>query len=397
MPQTAPTVAPPVATPSLPQREPRSWQQGLVESFGPGCLAGIRFGDWVKLLAENGLHVSPSAWGKSLHLTLSSLVTSPLSRVESACYSRRIRATEVQDVVFILGSWRSGTTFLHNLMCQDTRYAAPDLYETMYPHTYCLSRWWWEPLLKLGLPNKRFMDNMEMNFREPAEDEMACGILSGKSNMLGWTFPRREAEYERFLSFQQASPDERRAFLDALEFFVKKVQMTRGRPLLLKSPNHTARVDLILERFPQAKFIHIRRHPYDVYRSFIHMARRVIPVWGLQTYDDNQVEQTVIRLYRELQGAYLAQREQIPAGQLAEVAYEDLAPHPEREIERLYSELNLPSFATMQPALRDYLEQQRSYQKNQHPFIPADIRRQLHSEWDFCFDRWQYEKDCSDL
>jgi hypothetical protein len=33
------------------------------------------------------------------------------------------------------------------------------------------------------------------------------------------------------------------------------------KPLLIKSPVHTARVRLLLKLFPKAKFIYIHRHP----------------------------------------------------------------------------------------------------------------------------------------
>lgn len=37
--------------------------------------------------------------------------------------------------------------------------------------------------------------------------------------------------------------------------------------LILKSPAHTARLKLLHEIFPKAKFIHISRNPYEVYQS----------------------------------------------------------------------------------------------------------------------------------
>ena len=37
--------------------------------------------------------------------------------------------------------------------------------------------------------------------------------------------------------------------------------------LILKSPAHTARVKILHELFPEAKFVHISRNPLEIYQS----------------------------------------------------------------------------------------------------------------------------------
>ncbi|TWT64516.1 sulfotransferase family protein [Rubinisphaera italica] len=369
----------------------------LTRGFGPGCLAGIRFGDWCKLMAANSFHVDFPYWGKACHITISSLCTSPFAWAENLVYGSSIKKTKVETPIFILGSWRSGTTHLHNLMCQDERYAAPDLFQTMYPSSYRLARWWWEPILSAVTPRKRFMDNVKMSLREPAEDEMALGILARASNSLSWVFPDNAARYDEHLSFENADEKDRDRFKQSLQFFVAKVQQTFNRPLILKSPNHTARIKLILELFPDAKFLHIRRHPYDVFRSFQHMASQVIPVWGLQEFEMNHLEEMVIETYRKLYQAYFDQKSLIPAGQFHEVAYEELTVNPIQELEQTYQTLQLPSFELARPKVEAYLEKTGDYRKNKHVEIPASTRKRIREEWQFCFDAWGYEQDLSEL
>ncbi len=380
-----------------PERKSIPLSTRLARGFGPGCLAGIRFGDWWKLLAANDFQVDFPYWGKACHITISSVCTTPLAWLEKYFYGPSISSTHVETPLFIIGSWRSGTTHLHNLMCQDERYSAPDLFETMYPHTFRLARIWWEPILAAMTPRKRFMDNVKMSLREPAEDEMALGILSQKSNSFSWVFPNNANRYDRHLSFEQATEADREKFKQALQFFVAKVQRAHGRPLILKSPNHTARIKLILELFPDARFLHIRRHPYDVFRSFAHMAQQVIPVWGLQRFNPALVEEMVIETYRDLYQAYFDQKDLIPEGQFHEVAYEDLTAQPLEELEKVYAGLRLGKFDEMQPRFESYLAETKGYRKNRHVEIPAETRRLVHREWDFCFDAWGYERDWTDV
>lgn len=48
------------------------------------------------------------------------------------------------------------------------------------------------------------------------------------------------------------------------------------KPLLIKSPVHTARIDLLVQLFPKARFIYLHRHPYEA-----RMRKRTPPVLRL--------------------------------------------------------------------------------------------------------------------
>ena len=367
-------------------------QNFLVQHFGPACLAGITCSDWVALLAENGLRVSPQYLGKAAFLSVSSLCTSACRLLEEAMYGQKLAAHRTADPVFILGSWRSGTTHLHNILSLDDRFVSPNLFQTMYPHSFLMSESWLRPLLDVMTPKKRFMDNMDMGLREPAEDEMALAILSLRSNMLSWTFPRNAARYDRFLDFRDAPDSDRQLWKLHLDRFVRKVTLRNGKQPLLKSPNHTARIRLILELYPNAKFIHLRRNPYDVYRSLVHMASQMIPVWGLQTYPTETISDMAIDMYRRLYAAYFEQVPFIPAGQFHEVAYEDLIRTPVPVLEQTYNALNLGDFELRRSAIEAYTAAKSGYQKNRHQDIPAAVCEQLHVQWRQSFEAWDYPR-----
>ncbi len=348
--------------------------------------------DWVQLLAENGFQVSPQYWGKAAFLTASSLCTSPCRMLEEALYAKSLSQHAVTAPVFILGSWRSGTTHLHNLLNLDDQFVSPNLYQTMYPHTFLISESWLRPLLDLMTPKKRFMDNMDMGLREPAEDEMALAILSLRSNMLSWTFPRNAARYDQFLDFGHVPAADRQLWKKHLDRFVRKVTLRNGKQPLLKSPNHTARIRLILELYPEAKFIHLRRNPYDVYRSLVHMASQVIPVWGLQTYLTETISDMAIEMYRRLYAAYFEQAPLIPAVQFHEIAYEDLIQAPVPVLEKTYQVLNLGDFELRRPTIEAYTAAKSGYQKNRHQDIPGNVCEKLHDQWRQSFEAWDYPR-----
>ena len=363
----------------------------FLKHFGPSCIAGISLTDWLILLAENGFRISPCYLGKLPFLSTSSVITTVSSAIEQAMYDSRLRALPVEDPIFILGCWRSGTTHLHNLLCLDERYGYSNMFQTMYPHTFLTCEWWARPLLDLLTPKKRFMDNMQQGLREPHEDEMALCIMTRKSNMLSWAFPRRAEYYDRYLSFNEASDRDRADWKRALDLFVRKLTLRTGRRLVLKSPNHTARIKLILELYPNAKFLHIKRNPYDVFKSMCHMAREVIAVWGLQYFPPENIPAMVVETYRNLYDSYLDQVGLIPAGNFYEVGYEELVQQPFQCLEQTYEQLSLGGFDDVRSKLEDYAAKNAGYQKNKHTDIPDDQRRILNTEWRRAFEAFGYE------
>ena len=107
-------------------------------SLSNNYLTGITFGKWCKLLAQNGFRVSPTYLHRAAAITVASLSNSALAGVENLRFGRQIAQTQItQAPVFILGHWRSGTTFLHELMAQDAdQFRTPNTYQVTNPYTF---------------------------------------------------------------------------------------------------------------------------------------------------------------------------------------------------------------------------------------------------------------------
>ena len=118
------------------------------------------------------------------------------------------------------------------------------------------------------VPQTRFgLDNVKMGCDVPYEDEFAIANMSGVSPYVTMVFPRRERNYDRFLTLVDASSEEVKQWKTALMTFLKKLTWKYNRPLVIQSPTHTCRIKLLLELFPDAKFVHIRRNPFHVFQS----------------------------------------------------------------------------------------------------------------------------------
>lgn len=371
--------------------EKMAWQNTFNAIFGPGLFAGVTAGDWFGLLRECRFGIAPRYVMRFLSITSASFPNSLNRKIEEWRYGREIAEQIVEPPLFILGHWRSGTTHLHGLLSRDERFAFPSFCQVLYPHSFLTTEAINSKFLSLLLPRTRFgIDNMRMASGMPYEDEFAIAIMSRISPYVTMAFPRRQQHYDRFLTFADASPDEIAAWKDTMIVFLQKLTWKYGRPLILKSPTHTCRIRLLLELFPDAKFVHIRRNPFHVYPSMKKMMSATNRFWSLQNRGCVDWNERIIQQYREMYDVYFDQRSLIRDGHLHELSFEDLEADPIGQVRAIYEALNLPDFETFEPNLRDYVATLSGYEKNVLPKLSADTCRRLTQEWKTCFDSWRY-------
>ena len=355
-------------------------------------LQGATFGDWWRLLRRNRFAVDAPYWPRAMHLTAASLANSASARLEERRYGRRIDAVRVRPPLFILGHYRSGTTHLHNLLALDPQFAYPTLLQAIYPHTFLTSGAALAPVMKSLMIRTRPQDNMSQDVASPAEDEFALCAATFLSPYVGWVFPRSAAVYDRYLTFRGVPDEDLVRWKSALVRFLKKLTLVSDRPLLLKSPPHTARVRLLLESFPEARFVHIHRHPYTVFQSTRHLWRAGPPVWQLQRPAERDIDERIIATYRTMYGAFFEERDLIPEGRFCEVAFEALEREPVQQIETIYRALGLSGFQSVRTSLEEYLGSVAGYRKNEYPGLTEPLRRSISWGCKRAFEEWHYDE-----
>ena len=110
---------------------------------------------------------------------------------------------------------------------------------------------------------------MELKVDLPQEEEFALANMMPYTYYNFWFFPKHMLEYcDRYLLFDNTTEHELKVFK---ETFLKLVKIslwnTHGSQFLSKNPPHTGRVKTLLEMFPNAKFIYLKRNPYTVFES----------------------------------------------------------------------------------------------------------------------------------
>ena len=361
---------------------------------------------WFPLLARNQFAISPGRIPRALELSVYSIINSALKTIQDLAFARRIGDAAIQDPpIFIVGHWRTGTTFLHELLTLDVRFTAPTTLECFVPGHFLVSGWL-APLLGFFVPAKRPMDNMLVGWDRPQEDEVALMNLGLGSPYETLAFPNHRPHRNEFLNMTELTDRQIDAWKVGLLRFLQSVNYSRIRQakrapvpprMILKSPPHTARLHILRQLFPQAHFIHVVRHPFDIFVSTVWLWRVLYQTQGLQKPDfgplpggspsiEDYVLETMDLLYRD----FFTQISMIPARHFCEVRYEDLIGSPIGEMSRIYSELNLGSVEPFRGKLDAYLCKIEGYKPNNFA-ITEEHRALVEQRWRWYMERYNYQ------
>jgi omega-hydroxy-beta-dihydromenaquinone-9 sulfotransferase len=361
-------------------------------SISHNYLAGLTAAGWYRLLRDNKFQVDWPYWHRAAFITVASLINSLSSNKEKRLYDSAVGRVKItQPPLFILGHWRSGTTLLHNLLAQDQdQFAYANTYQVVNPHTFLSTEEINGKLFAALVPKKRPMDNMELSFQTPQEDEFAPCLLTFRSLYLGISFPRREDFYSRYLAFRGVAREELEEWKAGFLWFLKKLTYKYRRALVLKSPPHTARIRILLDMFPNARFVHIHRDPYAVFQSSRHYFDTATWYTYLQRPKLKGMDERIVHRYTALYNAFFEDKALIPADQFHEVRFEDLEQDPFQQLRVLYEKLGLTGFQQLEPKLKAYVASLSNYRKNEFPELTPALRQMVAEHWGRSFDEWGY-------
>lgn len=319
-----------------------------------------------------------------------------MGMMEKLLYGGAVANTPIEHPpVFIIGHWRSGTTLLHNLMAHDTRFTYPNMYQVVCPKHFLFTERVGTALTEWALPKNRPMDNLPAGWKIPQEDEIALCVATLVSPYLMLTFSDDRSKYADYYELKNVRESERQQWKDFLTLFLKKLTYLNNKPVLLKSPTHTFRIPLLLEMFPQAKFIYIYRNPHAVFPSTLHLRSTLFEDNSLNAVQYESTEADSFFSYELLLKCYDRDRHLIPEGQLHEIRFEDLEGDPVGELEQIYRRLSLPGFDDLKAVIEPQLPALRRYKKNSYD-LDAGLKRRIYERVQLAFDRYGYDPDGAD-
>lgn len=350
---------------------------------------GMLLSVWLRLLFKNHLAINPLKYPLTFTVSCATVFNSLLRPIQNIIYGRRVAATVIKnEPIFIIGHWRSGTTLLHELLVLDERHAFPTTYECFAPNHFLISERFITKLRFL-LPEQRPMDNMATSWDRPQEDEFALFNMGAPSPYLTMAFPNRPPQDSQYLTLEGLSKGEIERWKSILLNFLRLVSFRNPKRMVLKSPPHTARVDVLLEMFPDARFVHIVRDPCAVYASTMKLWKTFYDVQALQVAHLRGLDEYVLGTFEQMYTKFEADREKIDPSRFFEVRYEDLVRDPHEQMRALYEKLDLRNFDAVEPKLNEYLKNTKDYKTNKFQIDPA-VRERVYQRWGPFMSKYGY-------
>jgi len=357
-------------------------------------ISGTNLINWFRLLRDNKFKISLRYLPRAIFVSFVTLLTAPFTVYEKLRYRNKIKQTEItKPPVFIIGHWRSGTTYLHTLLSKDQNFTYVTNMQAFMPSIFISGGKLFKPILKRILPKKRRMDNMELGVTEPQEEEYAMVNLSNMSLYHGMIFPRNLKYYSKYCSIDNLPSKTVKRWKKVFKRFLQKITLySGGKQLVLKNPSNTFRVKLLLEMFPNAKFIHLYRNPYDVFPSTLKLYDDMFPYFFMQEpFSEQESTDFIMNLYVEMFVKYFEEKDLVPEGNLIEVKYEDLVDDPMKGLHEIYQKLDLENFDNSRKNFQKHLDSIKNYKKNEHKLNDTIIQR-ISTKWKLTFDTWGYNR-----
>jgi len=309
---------------------------------------------------------------------------SVLYRISEAKYRRAAEALPLdQPPVFVIGHWRTGTTFLHDLFSVDPNLSYPTTYECFFPHHFLLTENTLANIMKVLLPKKR-----------PQEEEFGMLMLGAGTPYVTHAWPRFGPADTEYLDFKGLSEAERKKWADAYMWFYRRLALKHGgRPLVMKTPANAARLKLLTKLFPDARYIYLSRNPLKVFPSTVKLWRALYSVQGLHNppYLDRWLDDYVLDMFARLTEDYEEDRHLIPPDRLIELRYEDLIKDPIAILRDIYARLDIGDFAAAEEPMQAYLNTQKEHRVSEYE-MPPKLKRKIVERLAPYIDRFGYRE-----
>lgn len=285
------------------------------------------------------------------------------------------RDAEIERPIYIVANPRSGTTFLHRLMCLDHQFFYLKLFHTLFPAVSLFkiidaasdTDSVFSRLLETGIDafEDRFFGAWEdihpLGFDRAEEDE-GLFVLTLLSPGLYLLFPEI-SKLPRPSAVDDLSGETRRRVMDFYESCLKRVKFVEGRhkTFLGKTVLVPGRFQSLLDRFPRARFVQLVRHPYKTVPSFVSMFRLPWRSFAPEIEDRSPQTRQLADLAIDYYRRSFEARKRVDDDHMMTVRFDNLVAEPKKHIERIYDWLDYDITPSFEYNLDAELRSRREY------------------------------------
>ena len=314
----------------------------------------------------------------------------------------------IEKPLFILGNLRSGSTFLHRLLSRDsetfTSLTTWDIYLTPSVTQKKITQFVAHIDNKLGGYLHRALHAFDratlgkikihqISFFQPEEDEnIHLHIWDGY--FVTFLFPFMD-EFPNYQHFDEAlSPEHKRRIMTFYKSMLQRHMYATGKKYFVaKNPASSAKIETLMEFFPDARIIYLARNPLDMLPStvsWINYARRQFTdpkeKW---LYRDEIVDMTQYWYRHPLQ--YLDSH---PSPRHLILNYDDLIQRPEAVLRSFYEQFGYPDQPGLEIIVDEAVKETLTFNSD-HVYSYEEMgftRQQIVEFYPEIFERFGFDK-----
>jgi len=288
----------------------------------------------------------------------------------------------IEQPIFIVGNFRSGTTLLHRLLAKDPRFTAMKAWEIYIAPSIIqrkLIHWLMKANRLIGNPIQKFIDWFEKSLKnysymhrtglnEVEEDSHLFFHIWSTYDLIAF-FPFPELIHN-YIYYDEDMTEEQKKwdmtyYAEALK---RHVYANNGKRYISKSPSFSPKVKTLHHQFPDAKFINIVRSPLRVIPSSVSMFSNH---WQTYGEPEEQYPKPGLDVMQEQTKHWYLYPHQylknLPPDQYVIVRYQDLVQNPKETVENIYSRFGLDITDEFQQILTIESEKSKTF-KSSHEY-----------------------------
>lgn len=255
-----------------------------------------------------------------------------------------------------------------------------------------MSKWIFKTFMSWKIPETRPADNVKLSPDFPQEEEFALANMTDASFYHFFYFPsKNDLLYEKYVRFNNMDKSAINSFQYKYKELLCKASINSGKErVIIKNPVNTGKIKMLLEMYPDAKFIHIYRNPVITYLSTLKFFSALLPTTALEKYTDKLIKEKIVTNYINFMKDFLESRQLIPEKNLYEIQFEEFDQDNHGHMKEIYDQMELETWEDAEPYFNSYISKQKHYKKNIHKIKKEELDTII-KEWDFALKEFGYK------
>jgi len=286
-----------------------------------------------------------------------------------------ISEVPIRNPLFVIGLPRSGTTFLHRLLSQKVGARIPLHWELWQPapppqrETYQHDPRIDQIKAFIQQLQRWFPSVFKAHYFDPTAPEECYLLFQNTFCCFGNTFFFNIPSYQNWL--YQAD------MLPVYQYYKLQLQILSwrcpGEPWILKHQDHLLSLDVLLTIFPDARIVHIHRHPRQAIASLCSLQSNVMNMWRDVPLSKKQANKIILHRWLVPLQRMMQFRATLDSTRIFDVQYKNLLTNPINTIKQIYDYFGADPDSNTIDRMEQWLTENQQHKHGKHDYTLTDI------------------------